>query len=176
MLTLLGSRVPISIKVFLTSLAILDDIGAILIIALFYTSDISTTALMVAGLCILVLILLNKLNYVSHSSYMLVGLVLWIALLKSGIHATLAGVILAVFIPMKSKKDPDVSPLKVLEHDLHSVVAFFILPVFAFANSGVILSGITAEQVFHSVPVGVALGLFLGKQIGIFTLCWLCIN
>ncbi len=175
-LTLLGSRVPISIKVFLTSLAILDDIGAILIIALFYTSDISTTALMVAGLCILVLILLNKLNYVSHSSYMLVGLVLWIALLKSGIHATLAGVILAVFIPMKSKKDPDVSPLKVLEHDLHSVVAFFILPVFAFANSGVILSGITAEQVFHSVPVGVALGLFLGKQIGIFTLCWLCIK
>ena len=175
-LTLLGTRVPISIKVFLTSLAILDDIGAILIIALFYTSDISTTALMVAGLCILVLFLLNKLNYVSHSSYMMVGIVLWIALLKSGIHATLAGVILAVFIPMQSKKDPDVSPLKVLEHDLHTVVAFVILPVFAFANSGVMLSGITAEQALHGVPVGVALGLFLGKQIGIFSLCWLFIK
>ena len=175
-LTLLGTRVPISIKVFLTSLAILDDIGAILIIALFYTSDISTTALMVAGLCILVLILLNKLNYVSHSSYMMVGIVLWIALLKSGVHATLAGVILAAFIPMRSRTDPDVSPLKILEHDLHTVVAFVILPVFAFANSGVMLSGITAEQALHGVPVGVALGLFLGKQIGIFALCWLFIK
>ena len=175
-LTLLGTRVPISIKVFLTSLAILDDIGAILVIALFYTSGISTTALMVAGLCILVLILLNKLNYVSHSSYMMVGIVLWIALLKSGIHATLAGVLLAAFIPMRSKKDPDVSPLKVLEHDLHTFVAFVILPVFAFANAGVMLSGITADEALHGVPVGVALGLFLGKQIGIFALCWLSIK
>ncbi len=175
-LALLGSRVPISIKVFLTSLAILDDIGAIVIIAVFYTAEISMTALGVAAGCVLVLVFLNNRNWVSHSSYMMVGVILWIALLKSGIHATLAGVILAVFIPMQSKKDPDVSPLKILEHDLHTVVAFVILPVFAFANSGVMLSGITAEQALHSVPVGVALGLFLGKQIGIFALCWLFIK
>ncbi len=175
-LTLLGTRVPISIKVFLTSLAILDDIGAIVIIALFYTAEISVTALLVAAGCVLVLVFLNNRNWVSHSSYMMVGVILWIALLKSGVHATLAGVILAVFIPMRSRTDPDVSPLKILEHDLHTVVAFVILPVFAFANSGVMLSGITAEQALHGVPVGVALGLFLGKQIGIFALCWLFIK
>ena len=175
-LTLLGTRVPISIKVFLTSLAILDDIGAIVIIAVFYTAEISMTALIVAAGCVLVLVFLNNRNWVSHSSYMMVGIVLWIALLKSGVHATLAGVILAAFIPMRSRTDPDVSPLKILEHDLHTVVAFVILPVFAFANSGVMLSGITAEQALHGVPVGVALGLFLGKQIGIFALCWLFIK
>lgn len=175
-LTLLGTRVPISIKVFLTSLAILDDIGAIVIIAVFYTAEISVTALLVAAGCVLVLVFLNNRNWVSHSSYMMVGVVLWIALLKSGVHATLAGVILAAFIPMRSRTDPDVSPLKVLEHDLHTVVAFVILPVFAFANSGVMLAGITAEQALHGVPVGVALGLFLGKQIGIFSLCWLFIK
>ncbi len=175
-LTLLGTRVPISIKVFLTSLAILDDIGAIVIIAVFYTAEISMTALLVAAGCVLVLVFLNNRNWVSHSSYMMVGVVLWIALLKSGVHATLAGVILAAFIPMRSRTDPDVSPLKILEHDLHTVVAFVILPVFAFANSGVMLSGITAEQALHGVPVGVALGLFLGKQIGIFALCWLFIK
>ena len=175
-LTLLGTRVPISIKVFLTSLAILDDIGAIVIIAVFYTAEISMTALLVAAGCVLVLVFLNNRNWVSHSSYMMVGVVLWIALLKSGVHATLAGVILAIFIPMQSRTDPDVSPLKVLEHDLHTVVAFVILPVFAFANSGVVLAGITAEQALHGVPVGVALGLFLGKQIGIFALCWLFIK
>ena len=175
-LTLLGTRVPISIKVFLTSLAILDDIGAIVIIAVFYTAEISMTALIVAVGCVLVLVFLNNRNWVSHSSYMMVGIVLWIALLKSGVHATLAGVILAAFIPMRSRTDPDVSPLKILEHDLHTVVAFVILPVFAFANSGVMLSGITAEQALHGVPVGVALGLFLGKQIGIFALCWLFIK
>ncbi len=175
-LTLLGTRVPISIKVFLTSLAILDDIGAIVIIAVFYTAEISVTALLVAAGCVLVLVFLNNRNWVSHSSYMMVGVVLWIALLKSGVHATLAGVILAAFIPMRSRTDPDVSPLKVLEHDLHTVVAFVILPVFAFANSGINFEGITAEQVFHGVPVGVALGLFLGKQIGIFGLCWLAIK
>ncbi len=175
-LTLLGTRVPISIKVFLTSLAILDDIGAIVIIAVFYTAEISVTALLVAAGCVLVLVFLNNRNWVSHSSYMMVGVVLWIALLKSGVHATLAGVILAAFIPMRSRTDPDVSPLKVLEHDLHTVVAFVILPVFAFANAGINFEGITAEQVFHGVPVGVALGLFLGKQIGIFGLCWLSIR
>jgi NhaA family Na+:H+ antiporter len=101
---------------------------------------------------------------------------MWIATLKSGVHATLAGVLLAMFIPMKSKEDPTFSPLKDLEHDLHSVVAFGILPIFAFANAGVNLTGIGIDQMFHSVPVGIALGLFLGKQIGIFSLCWLAIK
>lgn len=175
-LALLGSRVPISIKVFLTSLAILDDIGAIVIIAIWYTEQISATALLVAAVCVLVLFFLNNRNWVSHSSYMMVGLILWGALLKSGVHATLAGVILAAFIPMRSRTDPDVSPLKILEHDLHTVVAFVILPVFAFANAGINFEGITSEQVFHGVPIGVALGLFIGKQIGIFALCWLFIK
>ena len=175
-LALLGSRVPISIKVFLTSLAILDDIGAIAIIAVFYTAEISVTALLVAAGCVLVLVFLNNRNWVSHSSYMMVGVILWIALVKSGVHATLAGVILAIFIPMRSRTDPDVSPLKILEHDLHTVVAFVILPVFAFANAGISFEGMTLEQVLHGVPIGVALGLFLGKQIGIFGLCWLFIK
>ena len=175
-LALLGSRVPISIKVFLTSLAILDDIGAIAIIAVFYTAEISVTALLVAAGCVLVLVFLNNRNWVSHSSYMMVGVILWIALVKSGVHATLAGVILAIFIPMRSRTDPDVSPLKILEHDLHTVVAFVILPVFAFVNAGVNFEGMTLEQVLHGVPIGVALGLFLGKQIGIFGLCWLFIK
>ena len=175
-LALLGSRVPISIKVFLTSLAILDDIGAIAIIAVFYAAEISITALLVAAGCVLVLFFLNNRNWVSHSSYMMVGVVLWIALLKSGVHATLAGVILAIFIPMRSRTDPDVSPLKVLEHDLHTVVAFVILPVFAFANAGINFEGMTLEQVLHGVPIGVSLGLFLGKQIGIFGLCWMFIK
>ena len=175
-LALLGSRVPISIKVFLTSLAILDDIGAIAIIAVFYTAEISITALLVAAGCVLVLFFLNNRNWVSHSSYMMVGVILWIALVKSGVHATLAGVILAVFIPMRSRTDPDVSPLKILEHDLHTVVAFVILPVFAFANAGISFEGMTLDQVLHGVPIGVALGLFLGKQIGIFGLCWMFIK
>lgn len=175
-LTLLGTRVPISIKVFLTSLAIMDDIGAILIIALFYTAEISVTALLVAAGCVLVLFVLNNKHWNSHSSYILIGTVLWIALVKSGVHATLAGVIMAIFIPMRSRTVPGISPLKVLENDLHAVVAFVILPIFAFANSGVILSGITIEQALHGVPVGVALGLFLGKQIGIFALCGLFIK
>lgn len=175
-LALLGSRVPISIKVFFTSLAILDDIGAIAIIAVFYAAEISITALLVAAGCVLVLFFLNNRNWVSHSSYMMVGVVLWIALVKSGVHATLAGVILAIFIPMRSRTDPDVSPLKVLEHDLHTVVAFVILPVFAFANAGISFEGMTLEQVLHGVPIGVALGLFLGKQIGIFGLCWMFIK
>ena len=175
-LALLGSRVPISIKIFLTSLAIFDDIGAILIIAIFYTSKISVTALVIAAVCISILFWLNKRNTHSTSIYLAIGLVMWVALLKSGVHATLAGVILAGFIPMKSTLNPDYSPLKSLEHDLHSVVAFFILPVFAFANAGISLSGVGIEQVFHGVPLGIALGLFIGKQLGIFGFCWVAIK
>ncbi|WP_425466798.1 Na+/H+ antiporter NhaA [Parashewanella tropica] len=175
-LALLGSRVPISIKIFLTSLAIFDDIGAILIIAFFYTSKISLTALLVVAAGTAVLYLLNRRNVCNKSVYILVGLIIWVATLKSGVHATLAGVLVAMFIPMRSKKNEQESPLKEMEHDLHSVVAFFILPVFAFANAGVNLTGVTMDQVLHGVPVGIALGLFVGKQVGIFGLCWLAVK
>ena len=172
-LALLGSRVPISIKIFLTSLAIFDDVGAIIIIAIFYTHKISLTALVIVALCIPVLYFLNKRDVLSKAPYILVGIVMWIATLKSGVHATLAGVVLAMFIPLSSVKNPSVSMLKIMEDRLHSVVAYIILPVFAFANAGISLMGMGSEQLLHSVTIGVALGLFLGKQLGIFGICWL---
>ncbi len=174
-LSLLGSRVPVSIKIFLTSLAIFDDIGAILIIAFFYTAKISTAALIVVALCLPVMALLNRFNVESKSLYIAVGTIMWVAMLKSGVHATLAGVIMAMFIPLKTN-NPGVSPLKIMEHDLHALVAFFVLPVFAFANAGISLAGVGAEQVFHPVPTGIALGLFFGKQIGVFGCCWLAVK
>jgi NhaA family Na+:H+ antiporter len=175
-LSLLGSRVPTTLKIFLTSLAIFDDIGAILIIAFFYTASISLTALIISAICIAILAYLNKHNVEAKSLYIAIGIVMWVALLKSGVHATLAGIILAMFIPMRSKTNAGYSPLKDMEHDLHSVVAFIVLPVFAFANAGIGFIGIGAEHLFHSVPMGIALGLFLGKQIGVFGLCWLTIK
>lgn len=175
-LMLLGSRVPVAIKIFLTSLAIFDDIGAIVIIAVFYTADISVTALIIVALCIPVLALFNKQNIISKAPYIIVGIIMWVATLKSGVHATLAGVLLAMFIPMRSKKDPTISPVCSIEHALHPIVAFFVLPVFAFANAGINLDGVGADQLFHDVPVGIALGLFFGKQIGIFGLCALFIK
>jgi len=172
-LSLLGSRVPISLKVFLTSLAIFDDIGAIVIIALFYTSDISITALIVSAICIGALAYLNKKGVMEKSTYIVFGVVMWVSLLKSGVHATLAGVILAMFIPIKCERDPSVSPLKTLEDDLHSVVAFVILPFFAFCNSGINLSGIGFDDLTHSMPLGIMMGLFIGKQVGVFGFCWI---
>lgn len=175
-LSLLGSRVPTSIKVFLTSLAIFDDLGAILIIAFVYTAKISLTALVVVACCILVLAFLNKRNVETKSLYIAIGIVMWVAMLKSGVHATLAGVILAAFIPMRSTGNAEGSPLKDMESDLHPVVAFMILPVFAFANAGISLRGVGVEHYFHDVPLGIALGLFVGKQAGIFAICWLAIK
>lgn len=166
-LALLGSRVPPSLKVFLVALAILDDIGAILIIALFYTAKLSLAALSVAAVCCAILFVLNRRHVTNISPYMLIGLIMWVAVLKSGIHATLAGVVLAFFIPITGTDEHQRSPLKNLEHDLHGAVAFFVLPVFAFANSGVKLVGTPLDSMLHTVPVGVFLGLFLGKQIGI---------
>lgn len=174
-LALLGSRVPLSIKVFLTSLAIFDDVGAIIIIAFFYTAQISLQALVIAAVCVGLLFVLNRSGVSVRSPYILLGVVMWVATLKSGVHATLAGVVLAFFIPLRAA-DPKISPLKELEHDLHHVVAFFVLPVFAFANAGVDLAGVTFEQLFHGVPLGIAAGLFIGKQIGIFGLCFMCIK
>ncbi|MDX8394810.1 MAG: Na+/H+ antiporter NhaA [Mariprofundaceae bacterium] len=173
-LFLLGSKVPTSIKIFLTSLAIFDDIGAIIIIAIFYTANISFMSLVVVAFCIPVLALLNKRGVESKSVYVMIGVIMWVATLKSGVHATLAGVILAFFIPMKSKGGS--SPLKDMEHDLHDAVAFFILPIFAFANAGISFAGVGVEHLLHSVPLGIALGLFIGKQVGVFGLCWIAIK
>ena len=175
-LTLLGPRVPLSIKIFLTSLAIFDDIGAILIIAFFYTSKISLSALLIVGLCLPILAFLNKRNIIATSPYIFIGAIMWVATIKSGVHATLAGVLLAMFIPMRCKTDENFSPLKNLEHDLHTAVVFFILPMFAFANAGIDFSSVGADALFHDVSLGITLGLFFGKQFGIFGICWLFIK
>lgn len=175
-LALLGSRVPPSLKVFLVALAIMDDIGAIVIIALFYTAEVSGIALSIAAVCCVALLILNRLHIVDMSPYMLVGVIMWIAVLKSGVHATLAGVVLAFFIPITGTATHQRSPLKNLEHDLHGIVAFFVLPVFAFANAGVQLVGTPLDTMLHTVPVGVFLGLFLGKQIGILGFVFVAIK
>jgi len=175
-LSLLGSRVPVTIKIFLTSLAIFDDVGAIVIIALFYTANISPIALIVVACCIPILAVMNRRNVIANSPYIVIGLIMWVATLKSGVHATLSGVILAMFIPMRSRKDPSFSPLRTLEHDLHAAVAFFVLPVFAFANAGISFDGVGIDQLFHNVSIGIALGLFVGKQVGIFGFCWLAVR
>ncbi|MGI1679310.1 MAG: Na+/H+ antiporter NhaA [Cellvibrionaceae bacterium] len=175
-LTLLGPRVPISLKIFLTSLAIFDDVGAIIIIAIFYTSKISIGALVVVACSIPLLTLFNRLNIILKSPYIIVGIIMWVATLKSGVHATLAGVLLAMFIPMRSKQNPEFSPVKNMEHGLHGIVSFLILPVFAFANAGISFIGVGVEQLLHGVPMGIALGLFVGKQVGIFGLCYLFVK
>jgi NhaA family Na+:H+ antiporter len=175
-LTLLGSRVPVSLKVFLVSLAIFDDLGAILIIAVFYSGDVSGAALLAASACLVVLVVMNRRGVMSISSYILVGVIMWVAVLKSGVHATLAGVALAAFIPMRDPQEPDRSPLRELEHDLHQLVAFGVLPLFAFVNAGLDLRGIGISDLFHDVPLGIAAGLFVGKQVGIFVLCALAVK
>lgn len=171
-LLLLGNRISTSLKVFLVSIAIIDDIGAIVIIALFYTSDLSINALFIALSLIPVLYILNWKNVTSVMPYIFVGLIMWAAVLKSGVHATLAGVLVAFFIPIRSNESPERSPLKELEHDLHTVVAFGVLPVFAFANAGISLEGVGVDHILHPVPLGIAAGLFLGKQLGVFGFCW----
>lgn len=175
-LSLLGTRIPLSVKVFLTSLAIFDDIAAIIIIAIFYTENISQLALYFVVLCLPLLYYLNKRRTQYKFPFVVIFILMWVAMLKSGIHATLTGVIVAMFIPLRCPKGTDYSMLKSMEDDLHSTVAYFVLPVFAFANAGLSLSGIGAEEVLHEVPMGIALGLFFGKQIGIFAICWLTIR
>ena len=175
-LTLLGNRVPLSLKVFLVSLAIFDDLGAIVIIAIFYSADLSLEALIAASICLAILIALNRRGVMSISSYVLVGVIMWIAVLKSGVHATLAGVALAAVIPMRDPDQPHYSPLRELEHDLHQIVAFGVLPMFAFVNAGIDLSGVGVDDLLHRVPLGIAAGLFIGKQVGIFLLCFIAIK
>jgi len=175
-LKLAGPRIPTSLKVFLTSLAIFDDLGAILIIAFFYTSNLSLLSLLIVGCCIPILWFINRRGVDAISIYLALGLVMWVAMLKSGVHATLTGIILAFFIPIESKRTPGYSPLKDLENDLHNVVAYMVLPVFAFANAGITFNGIGMAQLFHPVPLGIAVALVAGKQIGVFGFCWLAIK
>ncbi len=174
-LALLGSRVPTGLKVFLVLIAIFDDVAAILIIAFFYTDELSLVALAVGGACLIALFVLNRRRVVSVVPYIFIGLVMWVAMLKSGVHATLAGVLLALFIPLRDRADPERSPLRELEHDLHPSVAYVILPLFAFVNAGVNL-GAVGSSVLHPVPLGIATGLFIGKQLGVFGACWLAIK
>jgi len=173
-LVLLGSRVPASLKVFLTAVAIIDDLGAILIIAFFYTDKLSLSALAAAGAGVLVLLALNRAKVMAISPYVAVGLVIWLFVYKSGIHATLAGVVTALAIPLSDGKGG--SPLKAAEHALHPWVAFAVLPMFAFVNAGVSLQGVTPAVLLQSVPMGITLGLLLGKAIGVFGASWLLIR
>lgn len=163
---LLGNKVPLSLKVFLTAVAIIDDLLAIVIIALFYTSSLSVTMLLGAFAAGLVLFALNRLKVVRIDVYILVGIVMWLFVLKSGVHATLAGVVTALAIPMKDSSGH--SPLETIEHGLHPWVAFLILPVFAFSNAGVVLTGVSLDILLDPIPMGIILGLFVGKSVGIF--------
>lgn len=174
-LSIIGSKVPLQLKVFLTSLAIFDDLGAIIVIALFYTDQLSLLSLVVAASILAILFVMNKRGVTNTAPYIFLGIVLWIAVLKSGVHATLAGVVLAFFIPIKGKEG-EPSPLKSLEDNLHSLVAFIILPVFAFANAGISFAGIGMEQVMAPVPLGIIVGLVVGKQLGVFGFCFIAIK
>ena len=166
-LSLLGSRVPISLKVFLTALAIIDDLGAIIIIAFFYTGDLSIKYLLLILLTFIFLLILNRLNIKKFFPYLILGLLLWFFTHESGIHATIAGVLLAAVIPHR-KNEHDFSLLIKLEHGISPYVAYFIMPLFAFANAGVSLEGLSFKSLLAPVPLGILLGLFVGKQIGVF--------
>ena len=173
-LALLGNRIPVALKVFLMALAIIDDLGAIVIIALFYTSSLSFISFGVAAGAIALLALLNIFNVRRTGVYILVGVILWTAVLKSGVHATLAGVILGFFIPLKEHQGR--SPSQELEHVLHPWVAFLILPLFAFANAGVVLSGVSLDSLASHLPLGIMVGLLIGKPLGISLFCWFAIK
>ena len=178
-LSLLGPRVPASLKVFLTALAILDDLGAVIIIAVFYTAGLSGLHLGLAAATLVALALLNRFGVTRLAPYLLLGVALWVFTLKSGVHATLAGVALALTIPLKpspARPDDASSPLHRLEHGLHPYVAFLVIPVFGFANAGVSFSGLGLSTLAAPVPLGIMLGLFLGKQIGVFGFSWLAIR
>lgn len=177
-LSLLGKRVPASLKIFLLVLAIMDDLGAIVIIALFYTADLSLISIGIASVALAVLFALNRAGVMSKAAYILVGAVLWVSVLKSGVHATLAGVALAFMIPMQTPDSAGngTSLAQSLEDDLHPWVSFMILPLFAFVNAGINLRGLDISQMVAPVPLGILLGLFVGKQTGVFLFSWLAIR
>ena len=170
----LGSRVPASLKVFLTAVAIIDDLGAIAVIGLFYTDQLSLPMLAAAGAGNAVLFALNRARVMSIGPYVIVGLVVWVCVLKSGVHATLAGVVTALAIPIADGKGG--SPLETAERALHPWIAFLILPTFAFVNAGVSLAGVDAKAMMHGVPLGIAAGLVAGKAIGVFGASWLLVR
>ena len=174
-LSLLGKRVPLSLKVFLTALAIIDDLGAIVIIALFYSGDLSIKYLTLMLLAFIVLLLINKFNIKKFLPYLVVGLLLWDFTHNSGIHATIAGVLLAMTIPHR-KKEKDFSLLIKIEHAISPYIAFGIMPLFAFANAGVSLEGLSFASLLDKVPLGIVLGLFLGKQLGVFIFSYISIK
>ncbi|WP_121627234.1 Na+/H+ antiporter NhaA [Poseidonibacter antarcticus] len=177
-LSLLGKRVPVSLKIFLMALAIFDDLGAILIIAFFYTADVSVLSLSLALLCIIILFIMNRMKITAVSVYILVGIILWIFVLKSGVHATLAGIILAFTIPLnvQNEKNKRVSPVKRLEHNIHFWVAFYILPIFAFVNAGIDLRSLSLNEIVNPVSLGIICGLFIGKQLGVFSFVYLAVK
>lgn len=177
-LSLVGKRVPLSLKVFLMALAIIDDLGAIIIIALFYTAKLSYLSIAIASISLIALFVLNRMNISRRSPYIILGIILWVSVLKSGVHATLAGVALAFLIPFKIKDEnnKEFSMSKEMEKELHMLVSFFILPIFAFANAGVSFKGLSMDSLLSPVPIGIALGLFLGKQLGVFGFSFLAIK
>ena len=174
-LSLLGKRVPLSLKVFLTALAIIDDLGAIVIIALFYSGDLSIKYLSLMLLAFIILLVINKFNIKKFLPYLIVGIFLWDFTHNSGIHATIAGVLLAMTIPHR-KKDKDFSLLIKVEHAISPYVAFGIMPIFAFANAGVSLEGLSFSSLLDKVPLGIVLGLFVGKQLGVFVFSYVSIK
>ncbi|HYE49110.1 MAG TPA: Na+/H+ antiporter NhaA [Azospirillaceae bacterium] len=178
-ISLIGSRVPASLKVFLAALAILDDLGAVAIIAVFYTADLNMTALGLAGAALALLAVMNRMGVMRLLPYLVVGAVLWACVLKSGVHATLAGVALALAIPLRpapGRPDDVKSPLHRLEHAINPWVAYGIVPIFGFANAGVAFGGLSADSLTGPVPLGIALGLFVGKQVGVFGTAWIAIR
>jgi len=166
-LLMLGDRVPASLKICLVAVAIIDDLAAVIIIALFYTADISLISLSLSFIGLSIALLLNLKGVTKIGPYVLLGIFVWACVLKSGVHATLAGVALGLIIPLRVENSKGESPLKVMEHSLHSFVAFVVLPVFAFANAGLSFSGVTIEKLLNPVTIGIALGLFVGKQAGV---------
>ena len=172
-LALLGSRVPVALKALLLAVAVIDDIGAITVIALFYTEGVQGTMLLGAGVTLAMMIGLNRLRVADSWPYVLLTVILWVFVLKSGVHATLAGVAAAMTIPLTARGQ---QPLERMEHALHYYVAFLIIPIFGFANAGVSLTGVSVGDMLSPLPLGIALGLLLGKQIGIFGFGWLAIK
>jgi len=175
-LALFGSRVPLALKVFLMALAVLDDLGAIIIIAIFYSGNLSLTSLFIALIVTLGLFALNRLGVRRMAPYFWLGAILWVSVLKSGVHATLAGVVLGLAIPLGNPDDEHESPLKQLIHELHPWVAFGILPLFAFMNAGVSFDDLNPSRLMHAVPVGIALGLLVGKPLGVMAFAWFVIK
>lgn len=177
-LSLLGNKVPVTLKIFLMALAIIDDIGAILIISLFYTHDLSFFSMLLALCCFIILLIMNKLNVTRITAYIIIGILLWVCVLKSGVHATLAGIILAFTIPLNMQNDngKHISPARILQHNLNFWVAYFVLPIFAFMNAGIYLRSISFSDLTNNVALGITLGLFLGKQIGVMLFVYLAVK